>query len=202
MTIIWASRPLYSRILAKVTRKEVERQIWPFVSSHLPSYFTYFQYNLASLSQDCISAPAMNFRSSAWQRRMAVAQWSVDILFSHHCLFELFAPEILRSQFHMLQFVVLVFTGRVPLKYLGRDTDSQIFREQEVTDTRDTQANTLKLWVENGKLETCESLGLGLVKKYDWYNQKEGFFREPWCIFKMLVFAISQQKRSLELRHV
>jgi len=33
--------------------------------------------------------------------------------------------------------------GRVPLKYLGRDTDSQIFREQEVIERSD--ANTVKL---------------------------------------------------------
>ena len=38
--------------------------------------------------------------------------------------------------------------GRVPLKYLGRDTDSQIFREQEVADNEDnetSEANTVKL---------------------------------------------------------
>ena len=39
--------------------------------------------------------------------------------------------------------LVNVSLGRVPLKYLGRDTDSQIFREQEVIERSD--ANTVKL---------------------------------------------------------
>ena len=57
--------------------------------------------------------------------------------------------EQFSSHWLILIFEIFIFCpGRVPLKYLGRDTDSQIFREQEVADNRDT-ANTVKLWVEN-----------------------------------------------------
>ena len=43
---------------------------------------------------------------------------------------------------------MMIMTGRVPLKYLGRDTDSQVFREQSVDPGERAEANTVKLWVD------------------------------------------------------
>ena len=41
--------------------------------------------------------------------------------------------------------MMMMMTGRVPLKYLGRDTDSQVFREQSVDPGERAEANTVKL---------------------------------------------------------
>ena len=45
----------------------------------------------------------------------------------------------------MMMITVMMMTGRVPLKYLGRDTDSQVFREQSVDPGERAEANTVKL---------------------------------------------------------
>ena len=45
----------------------------------------------------------------------------------------------------MITVMMMMMTGRVPLKYLGRDTDSQVFREQSVDPGERAEANTVKL---------------------------------------------------------